>query len=248
MPEKHVKKAPEAADELSNDFDPMHEFIIKFSLTEGKRINTELQPFLNELKLVPSNKQKKFKDAYEKYRVRSQEAYELQATLNKDHLIDTRETASLREQIHALFSYLGFVESLGNCYVDILVLLLVAVGRDFHIESKYITPRIRHLVSIDDLEKEKIPLTTKLNFLKDNGIMTFPSVIDSRLRNDIAHLNFSVIKGKIYVRKKPSHEILEYNFMKIALAISRVTIQLNELAEELGWVKKQADKKTGDRF
>jgi hypothetical protein len=241
---KKHRKTDIATDAKDDEFDPIHDFMLSFSLTKGNQIESELQPFLTEFKLAPPNKQRIFRDAYEKYKVRSSQAYELQAAINKDSIIDIRDNAPLKEQLHTLFSYLGLVESLGNCYVDILVLLLVANGRDFHIESRYATPRIRHLMSINDLEKERIPLTTKLNFLRDNGILTFTAVIDNKLRNDIAHLNFNIVNGEIFVRKKPSHEILQFNFIKIVLAISRVAIQLNKLSEEMGWGKKRTDEKT----
>ena len=88
----------------------------------------------------------------------------------------------------SLFNYLGFVETIGNGIVDIIIMLVIANGIDFHVESEYKTPRIRHVKHIFDLDDA--PLRTKLNFLRENGIKTLPSVIDSKLRNDIAHLNF----------------------------------------------------------
>jgi hypothetical protein len=112
----------------------------------------------------------------------------------KGALTETKKEDSVSSQILDLFLYLGLVESLGNCYVDLLVMLLITNGRDFHIESRYSTPRIKHVISIDDLEKEKVPLTMKLNFLKDNGLENFADVVDSKLRNDITHLNFEIRK------------------------------------------------------
>ena len=107
-----------------------------------------------------------------------------------------------------LFAYLGAVETLGNTIVDIVVMLVIANGRDFHIEGKYGTPRVRHVEEISDLHG--VALTAKLNFLRDNGIKTLPSMIDSNLRNDIAHLNFKFDPEKkdIFIRKKPARDVL----------------------------------------
>ena len=107
-----------------------------------------------------------------------------------------------------LFTYLGTVETFGNTIVDIVVMLVIANGRDFHIECEYRTPRVRHVEGISDLRK--VSLTTKLNFLRDNGIRTLPSMIDSKLRNDVAHLNFTFDPDteEIFIRKKPAREVL----------------------------------------
>ena len=228
----------------NDEYDPMHDFILRFEVTECKKIIDELQPFLDDLKSASLHNQKLFRAAYGKFDDRSRQAYALQTTLTQSYIEDTskiKNPFSVREQIYTLFSYLGLVESIGNCHVDILVMLMVSTGRDFHIESRYTTPRIRHLMSIDDIEKEKIPLTTKLNFLRDNGLKTFPSVIDSQLRNDIAHLNFYILKNEVYIRKKRSSDVLPYSLMKIILAMSSVAVCLYELAGNLGWVKKQTN-------
>jgi len=111
-------------------------------------------------------------------------------------------------ELYALFLYLGTVESVGNTVVDILVMLLVANGIDFHIECQHETPHIKHATSIRDLEEERVPLTTKLNFLRDNGISEVAKIMDSQLRNDIAHLNFQVKENRTYIRNKSAAEVL----------------------------------------
>jgi hypothetical protein len=114
-----------------------------------------------------------------------------------------------------LFTYLGLVETLGHTIIDIVVMLVIANGRDFHIECEYGTPRVRHVEEISDLRK--VPLTTKLNFLRDNGIKTLPSMIDSKLRNDIAHLNltFDPDTEEIFIRNKPAREVLLEGFREL---------------------------------
>jgi len=108
--------------------------------------------------------------------------------------------SDIRGQLTLLFGYLGTVESIGNAIVDFLVILLVANGIDFHIERKYRTPTIKHATLIRELEKDRVSLGTKLNFLRDNNIKTVPLIIDNELRNSIAHLNFTLKEKRIYIK------------------------------------------------
>jgi hypothetical protein len=112
------------------------------------------------------------------------------------------ESNEIKSDLFYVFSYLGLVESLGNSIVDLLVLLLVANGRDFHIECLRTTPRIKHALTIEDLEKEKVPLTTKLNFMRDNNLRFIASLIDTDLRNTIAHLKFETREAKSMLKEK----------------------------------------------
>jgi hypothetical protein len=112
------------------------------------------------------------------------------------------ESNEIKSDLFYVFSYLGLVESLGNSIVDLLVLLLVANGRDFHIECLRTTPRIKHALTIEDLEKEKVPLTTKLNFMRDNNLRFIASLIDTDLRNTIAHLKFETREAKSMLKAK----------------------------------------------
>ena len=95
-----------------------------------------------------------------------------------------------------LFRYLGRVESMGVQLLDMLVLLLIANGREFHVEQIHDLPRIVHAKNFDDLKDASI--RAKIAFLKRNGLKKTAGFIDTDLRNDIAHLDFSVDKkGKI---------------------------------------------------
>lgn len=110
-------------------------------------------------------------------------------------------------------------------------MLLVANGRDFHIESRS-TPRIKHVVSINDLGKERVPLRTKLNFLKDNGVTVLSSVVDTDLRNSIAHLRFKVEKNKVYVKGKPAWEAIMKQTRIMLRAFTRIDVLLH-----MTWMK-----------
>lgn len=71
-----------------------------------------------------------------------------------------------------------------------------------NIESRYDVPRIRHALSIEDFEREKISLGTKLAFLRQNGLKFFADVVDTDLRNSVAHLDFKIdeLDGRIYCK------------------------------------------------
>ena len=117
----------------------------------------------------------------------------------------------------SLFNYIGFIETVGNSIIDIIIMLVIANGTDFHIESEYKTPRIRHVKHIFDLDD--VPLTTKLNFLRENGIKALPSVVDSKLRNDIAHLNFTFDPDtkEITLRGRPIKTVVDEGFRRFML-------------------------------
>jgi hypothetical protein len=114
------------------------------------------------------------------------------------------------------------VESIGNTVTDIIVMILVANGIDFHVESVHSTPRIRHVNSIEDLDKNRVPLTAKLNFLRDNQISVFPSVVDSELRNKIAHMDFEIRRNQIWIKGKPGSEVVTLAWCRLITAIETV--------------------------
>ena len=136
-----------------------------------------------------------------------------------------------KEEIHRLFSYLGLVESIGNTVTDIIVMILVANNIDFHVESIRSTPRIRHVNSIEDLDKNRVPLTAKLNFLRDNQISVFPSVVDSELRNKIAHMNFEIRRNQIWIKGKQGSEVVTLAWCRLITAIETVEELLRLIRE-----------------
>jgi hypothetical protein len=199
-------------------------------------ITQELMPFLDKIRSTPQDRLVDFKDSYFKFIARTERSSKIIESLIFSQPLS--EDGALGQQVYDLFFYLGLVESFGNCFVDLLVMLIIANGRDFHIESMYSSPRIRHVNSMIDLEKEKVPLTTKLNFLRDNGIDTFSSVIDSKLRNDIAHLNLEIVENNIVIRGKLIEDFFNPCFDRLMTATTRVSILINKLALDLGWETK----------
>jgi hypothetical protein len=210
----------------------MHSFDEDIVKVEAE-IKSELEPFLNKILITPQEDLREFKKDYMRFANHCLDSLRILSLFTIETDVKALPT-SIKEQIFLLYQYLGMVESLGNCIVDILVMLLVANKRDFHIESMQ-TPRIRHVYSLDDLEKAKVPLTMKLNFLRDNGIKTYPSIIDSKLRNDIAHFNFKIENNKVAIRGKDVWEVVYPNNRKIQAATQTVVELFNNLKKNLGW-------------
>ena len=94
---------------------------------------------------------------------------------------------SLRyKSMSKMLAYLGLVESLGASLVDAVLILFISNGKDVHTRG----PMTRHVTKVKELEK--IDLSYKLNFLKNEGLELFNKLINRDVRNTIAHLNFTV--------------------------------------------------------
>lgn len=220
-----------------------------------ERIGKELGPFLDGVRTKRADYEL-FKRAYDYSQKKSYQIAPILGTLLRRRSM--KPPNQLTEDFIELFAYMGFTEILGNHMVDIIIMLLVANGRDFHIECRgYRTPRIKHVVSIKaDLEQEKIPLGTKIQFLEDNGIAGVTSVIDTKLRNDIAHMKFDVKyegteftpifemdkKYRIYVKGKPATEIASICSQKLSHAYLTTWKLIGELAESKGLTKRRKAK------
>jgi len=197
-----------------------------------ENIRKELEPFLDGIRTMGamSRNFRLFKEAYKDFLRKHGRALSIAEVLLKVKVLPTNEVV---EDLTELFTYMGLVESVGNSIVNIIVMLLVANGRDFHIECRYTTPRIKHVVSMKDLEDERVPLTTKLNFLRDNGITELASIIDSDLRNKIAHLKFDVREDRIYINRKPASEVANNNIDMLIHAVTTVLLLLTQLTKRL---------------
>jgi len=210
-----------------------------------RRIRSELNPFREGIRVAPSTSRNFgiFKESFLEFRNK----YESKSKLFES-ILDMESLPSITSKVgelYLLFLYLGRIESVGNTVVDILVMLLVANERDFHIECRHATPRIKHVVSIRDLEEERVPLTTKLNFLRDNGISEVARIMDSELRNDIAHLDFQVKDNEIYVRGKRAGETILESLIDLLAGIGYAAGFLHGMAERISIVAKREIEEKG---
>jgi hypothetical protein len=200
----------------------------------NKKIELELKPLLNSIRKmnVKSANFILFKRALHDFSPKYGRAWKTFGFITRDMEWYTEYDA--KEEIQTLFAYLGLTESLGNTFVNLLVMLIVANGIDFHIENIHETPHIRHANSIEDLEKNRVPLHTKLNFLEDSGITEFVKIINRQLRNDIAHLNFDVRDDQVYIRGRPAFEHVTNSYANLLDAIKTVDILIRRLVKDRG--------------
>lgn len=206
--------------------------------TEVKtKVSSELQPFLDGIYMTGamSRNFKVFKESYLEFQNRYESKRRILDSILQVENISISET---KDKVYMLFVYLGTIEGIGNSVADILVMLLVANAIDFHIECQHRTPRIKHVSSLKDLEEERVPLTTKLNFLRDNGISELTRIIDSELRNAIAHLKFDLKENEIYVKGKPAAEIVTLGLTDLLFGTGAAVELLDQLAKAKGIVPK----------
>jgi hypothetical protein len=152
-------------------------------------------------------------------------------TLTKE--LDTVRESNVRYFLHIAFFYLGVVEITGNFLADFVIVHLIANGHDFHIECRYRTPRIKHVVYLKELEEERVPLATKLNFIEDCGITIFRSIINTKLRNDIAHMNFEIKDNTVYIKGKPAIDMINSSTRKISTTLDIHESLLNKATSDL---------------
>jgi len=208
---------------------------------DGK-IRSELQPFLDAVISKRANYEL-FKDAFFTYRDKARKSRKImEALVPGKWLFAPKKKIDEKETAHLRFVYLGLVESFGNSIAEIISMLLIANGIEFHIERRRGVPRIKHVVSVDDFENNYISLGTKLAFLEDNKIKKLPSIINSRLRNDIAHFNFKIKKEGIYVRGQLAPPLIYENIVKLFQAIQTTNSLLKEWAKSKGLPKNEGNK------
>jgi len=200
------------------------------------KLVSELEPYFKGIKAldIKSKEFQLFKKNYKYFFNKFTEKLKIFANLFifKDDV----SISDIKGQLTQLFAYLGTVESVGNAIVDFLVMLLVSNGIDFHIECKYGTPKIMHATSIKQLEKERVSLGTKLNFLRENNIKTIPSIIDNTLRNRIAHLDFRIKENHVFIKDKDAFPQVHIAQRKLSFLIGAMIVLLVNLGNELGLI------------
>lgn len=170
----------------------------------ARTIREELEPFFFSFAMLGARNEKfqQFKRNYQSFKARYRNAKQKEEFVTDgiaEYWNDPEEyTNSAKFVFLVMFGYLGLVETVATCVVDILVMFLIANGHDFHVESKY-GPSIKHATSISSIMSERVQLSTKLHFLREHGITFFADIVDNKLRNDIAHLNFQLIGPDDYV-------------------------------------------------
>lgn len=190
-------------------------------------MRAELEPLIEKVSTARAKatpEYLRFKKNVNVWQRRFTKAYELSGMITDigiDQIVNPRRlrtTIQKRKELSFinLFRYLGLVESIGVSLVDMLVLMLVATGHDFHVERVHKEPRIVHASSFNDLKNAT--LASKLAFLRRNGLTECAKLIDRKLRNDIAHLSFEIQRqGKIKTKHYKELDIENRIFTFIVL-------------------------------
>jgi len=112
-----------------------------------------------------------------------------------DNLVNEKAFPIKYVRLMDTFTYLLQVEMFGNHFVNLTLLLMVGKGDFLHLNPDYKHRYVRHAKSLKDIESPTLTLSTKLDFLKANGINFFDKWINRRLRNKIAHGDFFIDEG-----------------------------------------------------
>jgi hypothetical protein len=115
--------------------------------------------------------------------------------------------------------YLGFVESLGVTLIDMVLFLLIANGKEMHISRG---GGIKHVSTLKELKTLK--LAYKLDFLKRHELDFFGKPINRYLRNQIAHLSFSIEEDGT-IRASSGHEVnIDDSIASFWSSVSEITL------------------------
>jgi len=193
-----------------------------------KEITKELMPLLDNLRTKKANYEL-FRRSYEHFKVKFNRALKYAKLFAKYSGLRADISPSLKDTVYALFSHVVLVESLGNSVLNMIVMLLVANSRDFHI---YGGRRIKHVSKIEELDK--IPLGDKVYFLRDNDIKELTRLVNTTLRNKISHLDFELKEDNIYIEGKPAYEIATISSDRLVEAVIHTRNLLDNLAENKG--------------
>ena len=161
-----------------------------------KRIKKELDPLITKVMRVAAFRDPnypQFKKDMNMWNERFGKALEITGKVSSMQHIAPNVNPQLMSTIK-MFVYLGLVEGVGVALVDLIVLLLIASGETLHVEQLYGIPRVIHARTLEDLRppKTNANLAVKISFLQRHGLEATSKIIDTKLRNDIAHLNFDV--------------------------------------------------------
>lgn len=197
-----------------------------------EKIANELMPLLDNLRTKRADYEL-FKRSFRRFQGDFNRTLEYAKLFAKYSGLPADASPSLKDTVYALFSHVVLVESLGNSMLDMIVMLLVANGKDFHIHKG---PRIVHVNKIGELKK--IPLGRKVSFLEDNDIKELAGLVNTTLRNKISHLKFKLREDNIYIEGKPAYEIATMSSNRLVNAVIHTRELLNALAKSKGLVPK----------
>lgn len=176
-----------------------------------EKIGSELNPLITYLYRLGATDPRyiQFKQNLEEWNERFSKTIETIGTVESIQQFQIQIYEQLKKEpskrrlltVIGLFRYLGLVESIGALHIDLLILLLVAGGKHFHVERGHDVPRVVHATYLKDLRRAT--LASKISFLERNKLKETSKMVDVDLRNSIAHLDFRIDnQGKVSARSQ----------------------------------------------
>jgi hypothetical protein len=195
---------------------------------ESKKIEAELEPFIDCIRRMATDSADfiMFSKAYGGYANRYDRYSRVVRHFSKGM---SKVTENPKDKMQWILYYLGLLEGINNTTLNILIMLLKANQNQMHVTYARAVPRIKHALSLDELEEKFIPLTAKLNFLKQNGLKEITSLIDSELRNEVAHFKFDIIDDDICLEGKKAMPKIADSMFKVLVVFSGVHTCLEKL-------------------
>jgi hypothetical protein len=188
--------------------------LMQYLRTKKKKIETELEPFIDGIRTMVKDSvgftmfSKAYRDYASKYDHYSKIVQYFSKGLSK-------LTENPKDKMQWLLWYLGLLEGINHTTLNMLIMLLKANQDQIQITYPTNTPRIKHALSLDELEETFIPLTAKLNFLNENGLKETTSLIDTELRNAVAHFKFDIKNDDIYLEGKRAMPLITDGIFKL---------------------------------
>ena len=149
------------------------------------------------------------------------------ATMISETLKDMKTPAEVFERLpppksdsmNKMLVFLGLTESLGNTIADMVLMLLIVNGQEIHTRGM----PFRHIKRFEDLTD--LDMSSKTKILDDEELYIFKDILNTNIRNIVAHLKFRIDeKGVIRDNGNSPIEIDEAisNFWKGVYAIQMI--------------------------
>ncbi len=140
---------------------------------------------------------------------------------------DVQYPTEKHKAMSKMLAFMGLVESLGITMADMLLILVIANGKEVHTRGSY----IKHVSSFSELKD--VDWDYKSRFLKDEKFEIISKVLNLELRNTIAHLKFSIDDDGVIRGRGKNIISIDENISNFWDAIDVLTL----LFEDLGFLK-----------
>lgn len=217
---------------LNRKIDDECKKFVKAELEAWNKLFSELEPLLTFLseKAAKSPEIEKFKQAYFEYLKKENHYKKISRYISRGVL---KPTASIKVKLQLILWYLCVLETINHTTVNILIVLINTCeckSRTLKTGSRDRFEReLQKASSLDDLDKQFIPLGSKIAYLRSNGLKEVVSVIDTKFRNAIVHFDFDVLDDDIVVNEEKIMPLVVENIQNLLRLSAVVSNCLKEI-------------------